>query len=299
MDTSEHAWFEGRGGAEPVLVKMIDDATSRTLLRFFPADTTEANLEVLRRWVRRHGRPLALYADRDSIFRVNRAPSAEEALQGRQAETQFGRALRQLGIDYIPAGSPQAKGRVERSFQTDQDRLVKELRLRGISDIPSANAYLETEYLPMLDTRFTVPPASSVDAHRPIRGYDLAALLSVQTVRTVANDYTVRHGGRRYQVERRSITGGLRGGQVLVEERMDGSMRLRFRGRYLRWHEVASAATNPPTRQRQRRAGASAPPPVAPAPAPRRPAADHPWRQPFQKKRTFLLCGKEDISTLR
>jgi len=299
MDTSEHAWFEGRGEAEPVLVKMIDDATSRTVLRFFPADTTEANLEVLGRWVRRHGRPLAIYADQDSIFQVNRPPAAEEALQGRQAETQFGRALRELGSDYIPAASPEAKGRVERSFQTDQDRLVKELRLRGISDIPSANAYLEAEYEPMLNARFTVPPASSVDAHRSAKGYDLAAILSIQTGRTVANDYTVRHAGRRYQIERRSIAGGLRGSKVIVEERLDGSMRLRFRGRYLRWHEVASATPNPPTRQRRRGAGASTPPPVAPAPAPRRPAADHPWRQPFQKKRTFLLCGKEDISTLR
>ncbi|MGB2801678.1 MAG: ISNCY family transposase, partial [Phycisphaerae bacterium] len=269
MDTSEHAWFEGRGGAEPVLVSMIDDATGRQVKRFFASDTTEANLQMLGLWLRRHGRPGAIYADRDSIFKVNRPPTGEETRAGRQAETQFGRALRELGIAYIPAGSPQAKGRVERSFQTDQDRLVKELRLRGISDIPSANAYLETEYLPMLDTRFTVPPASSVDAHRPAKGYDLAAILSVQTVRTVANDYTVRHGGRRYQIARASIGGGLRRSKVIVEERMDGSMRLRFRGRYLRWHEVASAALNPPTRQRRRGAGASAPPPVAPAPAPR------------------------------
>jgi transposase len=299
MDTSEHAWFEGRGQAEPVLVSMIDDATGRQRKRFFPADTTEANLDLLGRWVRRWGRPMAIYADRDSIFKVNRPPSAEEALEGRQAVTQFGRVLRKLGIDYIPAGSPQAKGRVERSFQTDQDRLVKELRLRGICTVEAANAYLETEYEPMLNERFAVPPASSVDAHRPAKGYDLAAILSAQTVRTVANDYTVRHGGRRYQIARASIGGGLRRSKVIVEERLDGSMRLRFQGRYLRWHEVASAAPNPPTRQRRRGAGASTPPPVAPAPAPRRPAADHPWRQPFQKKRTFLLCGKEDISTLR
>jgi transposase len=197
MDASEHAWFEGRAEAEPVLVSMIDDATGRQAKRFFASDTTESNLELLGRWLRRHGRPLALYADRDSIFKVNRPPSDGEALEGRQAETQFGRAVRQLGIDYIPAGSPQAKGRVERSFQTDQDRLVKELRLRGIADIPSANAYWDREYLPMLNRRFTVRPASSVDARRPAKGYDLAAILSIQTVRTVANDYTVRHTGRR------------------------------------------------------------------------------------------------------
>jgi len=300
MDTSEHAWCEGRGAAEPVLVKMIDDAASRTVLRFFPADTTEANLEVLRRWVRRHGRPLAIYADRDSIFRVNRAPSAEEALAGRQAETQFGRALRELGITYIPAGSPQAKGRVERSFQTDQDRLVKELRLRGIADIPSANAYLEAEYEPMLNERFAVRPASSVDAHRPAKGYDLAAILSVHQTRTVANDYTVQYEGRRLQIERRSVTAGLRGRRVLLEKRLDGSLRLRFQGRYLRWHETPPAAPKVASAQMQRRRrgeAASGPPPGPPAASPYRPSPDHPWRQPFN--RTLSLCTKPDISTLR
>ena len=308
MDTSEHAWFEGRGVAEPVLVSMIDDATNRQVKRFFAGDTTEANLETLGRWLRRHGRPLALYADRDSIFRVNREPTRQEALVGREAETQFGRALRELGIEYIPAGSPQAKGRVERSFQTDQDRLVKELRLRGISDIPSANAYLDSEYVPMLNRRFAVPAAATVDAHRPLNGHDLGAILSVQTVRTVASDYTVRHGGRRYQVERRSITGGLRGGKVIVEERLDRSLRLRFRGRYLRWHEVTAAGPNAASTRRRGRRGAAAPElrggspassPRRPAAEPWRPPADHPWRQPFLKKRTFLSCGKPDISTLR
>ena len=299
MDTSEHAWFEGRGEAEPVLVSMIDDATGRQRKRFFASDTTEANLAMLGVWLRRQGRPGAIYADRDSIFRVNRPPSAEQALAGREAETQFGRALRELGIVYIPAGSPQAKGRVERSFQTDQDRLVKELRLRGLSDVEAANAYLEAEYVPQINARFAVPAASTVDAHRPVRGYDLGALLSVQTVRTVANDYTVRHGGRRYQVERRSIRGGLRGEKVIVEERLDGSRRLRFRDRYLRFHEVTPAAPKPTPRPPQPGVGASGPPPGPPAPTPYRPPEDHPWRRPFKKKRTFLLCGKEDISTLR
>ena len=303
MDTSEHAWFEGRGEAEPVLVSMIDDATGRQAKRFFPSDTTEANLETLGVWLRRHGRPGAIYADRNSIFRVNRPPSGEEARAGREAETQFGRALRELGIAYIAASSPQAKGRVERSFQTDQDRLVKELRLRGISDVEAANAYLEAEYVPMLNRRFAVPAASSVDGHRPIRGYDLGAILSVQTVRTVANDYTVRHGGRRYQIERRSITGGLRGGKVTVEERLDGSVKLRWQGRYLRYHRVLprpqTTTTTTSTRETtkaRRRVAAPASVPSAPA-SPRRPAKDHPWRQPF--KRSVLSGGKPDISTLR
>jgi transposase len=298
MDTSEHAWLEGRGEAEPVLVSMIDDATGRQLKRFFPRDTTQANLEVLGRWLRRYGRPLAIYADGDSVFRVNgREATEEEARAGLRPETQFGRALRELGITYIGASSPQAKGRVERSFQTDQDRLVKELRLRGISTIAEANAYLEGGYLALLNRRFTVAAASGVDAHRSLVGYDLGAILSVQERRTVANDYTVRHGRRRYQIERRSITGGLRRGQVLLEERLDGSLRLRFRDRYLHFQEVEPVAARPPAWSQPRVAGACAPPPVAAAPATRPPAADHPWRKPFN--RTLLSCGKPDISTLR
>ena len=160
MDTSEHAWLEGRGEGEPVLVSMIDDATGRQVKRFFPKDTTPANLEVLGLWLRRYGRPLAIYADGDSIFRVpSRAATAEEARQGLRPQTQFGRALRELGITFIGASSPQAKGRVERSFQTDQDRLVKELRLRDIATIAQANAYLEEEYLALLNRRFTVAAA--------------------------------------------------------------------------------------------------------------------------------------------
>ena len=142
----------------------------------------------------------------------------------------------------------------------------------------------------MLNERFTVPPASSVDAHRPAKGYDLAAILSIQTVRTVANDYTVRHAGHRYQIERRSIAGGLRGSKVIVEERLDGSLRLRFRGRYLRFHEVPPAKALPTPRQPRPGVGASGPPPGPPAPTPYRPPEDHPWRRPFKKKRTFLLC---------
>ncbi|MBL7133252.1 MAG: hypothetical protein ISS78_04080 [Phycisphaerae bacterium] len=173
---------------------------------------------------------------------------------------------------------------------------------RGGLEGAAADAYLEAAYVPTLNRRFTRRATSSVDAHRPIQGCDLAAVLSVQTVRTAANDYTVRHGGRRYQIERRSITGGLRGGKVIVEERLDGTHKIRFRGRYLRWHEIPAAvppaAQARPGRKRRRRAATPASVPSASA-APRRPAKDHPWRQPFQTNRTFLLCGKEGSSTLR
>jgi hypothetical protein len=297
MDTSEHAWFEGRGEAEPVLVTMIDDATSRVRMRFYPSDTTAANLDLLGRYLRRHGRPLALYVDRNSIFHVNRPPSGQEALAGREAETQFGRALRQLGIENIPASSPQAKGRVERAFGTEQDRLVKELRLRGLSDIEAANAYLDAEYIPWRNRRFSVRPARSVNAHRPIRGYDLKAILSVQETRTVTNDYTVRYHGQVLQIQRRGIRAGLRKAKVLVEQRPDGSVKLRWQGRYLRYHRVlprpkTTTTTTTGTREttkRRRDVAASRPT--------NKPAPDHPWRKPFN--RTLSSCTKPDISTLR
>jgi len=307
MDTSLHAWFEGRVEAEPVLITMIDDATSRVWMRFYPSDTTEANLDLLGRYLRRHGRPLGLYVDRNSIFHVNRPPSGQEALAGREAETQFGRALRELGIENIPASSPQAKGRVERSFGTEQDRLVKELRLRGISDIEAANAYLDAEYLPMRNRRFSVRPACSVDAHRPLQGYDLKAILSIQETRTVTNDYTVRYRGQVLQIERRSIRAGLRKAKVLLEQRLDGSVKLRWQGRYLRYHRVLprpkTTTTTTGTRETtkaKRRVAAPASVPSASAPTRRpkgKPSPDHPWRKPF--KRTLLSCGKPDISTLR
>jgi len=234
---------------------------------------------------------------------VNRPPSGQEALAGREAETQFGRALRELGIDNIPASSPQAKGRVERAFGTEQDRLVKELRLRGISDIEAANAYLDAEYSPWRNRRFSVRPAVSVDAHRPIRGYDLKAILSVQETRTVTNDYTVRYHGQVLQIERRSTRAGLRQAKIMVEQRLDGSVKLRWQGRYLRYHRVlprpkttttTTTSTRETTKDRRRVAASASAPPRRPK---GKPAPDYPWRKPF--KRTLSSCGRPDISTLR
>jgi len=196
---------------------------------------------------------------------------------------------------------------VERAFGTEQDHLVRELRLRGISCVEEAKAYLEAEYIPWRNRRFSVRPAVSVDAHRPIRGYDLKAILSVQETRTVTNDYTVRYRGRMLQIERRSIRGGLRKAKVIVEQRLDGSVKLRWQGRYLRYHRVlprpktttTTTSTRETTKDR-RRVAASASVLSASAATRRpkgKPSPDHPWRKPF--KRTLLLCGKPDISTLR
>lgn len=293
MDTSIHEWFERRG-EEAVLISMIDDATSRLWARFFPTDSTATNMAMLRSYLQRFGRPIGIYADKASHFKANRRADLEESLQGLEAETQIARALRELGIQYIAAHSPQAKGRVERSFETAQDRLVKGMRLEGISTIVEANRYLQEQFLPMWNSRFTVTPASAADAHRPLDGHDLSAVLSVQETRTVANDYTLRHGGKLYQLDRSEITVGLRRSKVIVEERLDGKLRLRWRGRYLKHREInRQGDAERPTLRAATTVGLR-PPSVAARANPGIPAPNHPWR-----KRTVLLCRKADISTLR
>jgi len=232
-DTSEHAWLEGRGEA-PYLIIMIDDATSRLQARFVRHDSTEENLRMLKEYLQRWGRPLAFYTDKASLFRVNRPATQDEQRAGREPLTQIGRALQELGIEWIPAHSPQAKGRVERCFGTLQDRLVKGLRLAGACTRAQANAYLEREFLPAWEGRFTVAPVNPTDAHRPLRrAHDLAAILSVVAARVVTNDYTLRYQGKIYQIARADLGGGLRGAQVRVEKRLDGSVAVKFRDRYL------------------------------------------------------------------
>jgi transposase len=304
MDGSPHAWFEGRSPVEPVLLTLIDDATGRRMQRFYEYEGTEPALDLLERWLRQYGRMVDIYADKAGHLKVNRALTGAEARAGREAETQVTRALRELGIGYIPANSPQAKGRVERSHEMDQDRLVKELRLRGISTMEAANRYLEEEYTPQVNRRFAVAPASKVDAHRSLKGYDLKAILSVQEERVVANDYTIQYQRQKWQIERQSLGGGLRKSRILVEQRLDGTVKLRFKGRYLKAHRIPARQTPSPTSSgvSGRRPAADSGRSKGPAPAAtRRPAykppADHPWRK--YPKGTVLLCRKGDSSTLR
>jgi hypothetical protein len=156
-----------------------------------------------------------------------------------------------LGIAWIAAHSPQAKGRVERCFGTLQDRLVKGLRLAGARTLAQANAYLEQEFLPAWEGRFTVAPANPTDAHRPLgREHNLAAILSVVEARVVTNDYTLRYQGKSYQIARADVGGGLRGAKVQVEKRLDGAVAVRFRGRYLTVSVCGPPSPPPPARPR-------------------------------------------------
>jgi hypothetical protein len=294
MDSSEHAWLEERG-PKLVLIAMIDDATSRLGGRFVAHDTTEENLRTLEGWLRRWGRPVALYTDKDSIFQPAGPVSLDAQLRGEPARTQFGRALSELGIGWIAAHSPQAKGRIERLFGTLQDRLVKEMRVAEVCTLEQANRFWEITFLPQWQ-EFTVEPAQRCDAHRPLgRAHRLEQILSVRVVRSVAPDHTVRWQGQRWGVPREEVCAGLRGARAEIERRLDGSHWLRFRGRYLSLRPCPEAAPSSVTSVSLRLTGRS-----NPKPKPKHkytPPPGHPWRRPW--KRTVLLSQKPDISTLR
>jgi transposase len=237
-DTSEHNWLEGRG-EKLYLIHMIDDATSQLTARFVRHDSTEENMRLLWTYLERHGRPVAFYTDKASLFRT--APKIARNVKDLPRDereplppTQIGRGLRELNILWIAANSPQAKGRVERSFGTAQDRLVKGLRVAGVRTLPEANRYLEEEFLAWWNQHLVVAPANSADAHRRLGPeHDLAAALSQVETRQVNHDYTIQLDGKFYQIERGSICAGLRGATVRIERRLDASLAVRFRERYL------------------------------------------------------------------
>jgi hypothetical protein len=263
LDGSHHDWFEGRG-PRCVLMAYIDDASSRVCARFYEYEGTIPAMDSFRRYVTRHGLPLALYADQHTTYQSPAEPTVEEQLAGVEPTSQFGRALRELGVELIPAYSPQAKGRVERLFKTFQDRLIKEMRLAGIVTLEAANRFLEG-YLPIYNRRWAVPPAQAADLHRPTpTGRELDRILCLKTTRCLRNDGTIAHQGQLYQIH-----DTVRATHVQVEERLDGTLRIRHHGRLLDYHVIAA---RPKT---QREEGTQ-------VPSPRRsviPRPNHPWRK--------------------
>jgi hypothetical protein len=236
-DTSEHDWLEGRG-EKLYLIAMIDDATSRLFARFVRRDSTAENMKLLWSYVEEFGRPQSFYTDKASLFQTPEKRKRDEHGVEKDAvempPTQIGRALRELGIGWIAAHSPQAKGRVERNFGTAQDRLVKGMRVAGVRSIEQANEYLTEDYLVWWERELTVDAANADDAHRALdRSHNLAASLSHVERRQVRNDYTLRWDGKLYRIERSGIVAGLRGAGVRVEHRLDGSLAVRHGERYL------------------------------------------------------------------
>jgi len=242
-DTSTHDWLEGRG-ERIYLISMIDDATSRLFARFVRHDSSEENRLLLRSYLQQYGRPLAFYTDKAGMFQVAVKSKRQEQREGLDRQqmppTQIARALGELGIVWIPAHSPQAKGRVERQFLTAQDRLVKGMRVAGVRTLEEANTYLENEYLPWWNKTLIVPPANAADAHRPMgKEHDLGAILSHVEQRQVTNDYTIRWDGKFYQIDRRDVRTGMRKANVRVEQRLDGTLAVRFQEQYVRVRRCA------------------------------------------------------------
>jgi hypothetical protein len=275
-DTSEHAWLEDRG-VKLYLISMIDDASSRLHARFVLHDSTEENMRLLWSYIERFGRPLSYYTDKAGLFQT--APKTARRTtdlpldeRGPLPPTQIGRALRELDIVWIGAHSPQAKGRVERSFQTAQDRLVKGLRVAGATTLEQANAYLETEFIVWWNNTLAVVPASHDDAHRPLgKQHSLAASLSYVETRQVSSGYTIQFDNQTYQIARNDIRAGLRGAEVRVEVRLDTSLAVRFGMRYL----TVTACQPPP----------KVPRPKAAQKRTRKPAASRPkskWMDNFR-----------------
>jgi len=281
MDGSDHDWFERRRD-RCILLASIDDATNRPFLRFTEHEDTKNLMQFSRTYLKKFGKPLSFYVDKDSIYKTNRQPSLEEELQGKKyALTQFTRAMEvDLGVKVINAGSPQAKGRVERLFETLQDRLVKELRLAGISTIPAANRFLDEVYLGKHNQRFSVPPKNKTDVHRPVgkTEAELDAILSFQEERTLCNDYTIRWRNRLFQVKKHQPYFLLPRTKVVVEERLNGKIKIKYKGKYLKIHEIDQKEIRKPPL-----------PDLVSLPAkPRRynpnsaPAADHPWKRDYR-----------------
>lgn len=262
VDGSPHAWFEDRG-PRCTLIQFIDDATSEVLwLEFFDSESTAALLTATWHYLEASGRPRALYTDRGGVFKVNLGNPDDERT------TQYERALADLGIDLIHARSPQAKGRVERGFQTHQDRLVKELRLAGILTMAEANAYLRDEYLPQHNRKFAVPARHAGDAHRSVAGYDLDEILCTKLPRLMGNDRTIRYKGRWFQLEATQPTILRPKTVVTVAEHLDGRVSLHLRQTRLGWHELPArpvAVRRPATPKLMRQ--------------PWTPPPNHPWRR--------------------
>jgi len=234
MDGSEHDWLERRG-PECVLMGYIDDATGIPFGRFHAYEGTIPAMDSFKRYIKKRGIPLSIYLDKHTTYKSTKKQTIEEELANQEALSQFERALKELGVEAIHANSPQAKGRVERIFNTFQDRLIKEMRLANINTIDQANIFLE-KYLPVYSKRFAVKPAKADNLHRPIpKGIDLDRILCIKTKRQLRNDFTVAHDKKLYQ-----ILDNVRAERVIVEEYIDGSMGIWHKAAKLKFKEITT-----------------------------------------------------------
>lgn len=270
LDGSFHEWLPG-SGEKQCLMNMVDDATSKTLSELHEQETIWAAADVLRAWVEKYGIPHGLYTDWKNVYL--REATAKERLRGEEPLTQFGRMCRKLGVKILGASSPQAKGRVERSNGTQQDRLIKKLRLYRIGTMEEANRYLRQHYLPDHNRRFSREPASAEDYHRKRPSHrELDAIFRLEEPRIISNDWVVQYQGRFLQIERESRYAPA-GGQVTVSEGRDGRLQIWYRSRPVKWSEIPGPPPRPESRLRAKGRALEVRRNV------HRPAGTHPWKQ--------------------
>lgn len=268
IDGSHHDWFEGRG-PKCVFMGYIDDATGRVYGRFYEYEGTIPAMDSFKRYIKKYGIPMSVYLDKHTTYKSPAQPMEDEL-----PLSEFGRASKELGVEIIHANSPQAKGRVERLFKTLQDRLVKEMRLKGISSIEEANRFL-VRYLPVYNRRFAQKPKERDNLHIKAGNVDLDTILCIKTERTVRNDHVIQHNKKLYQIENK-----IRMSTVIVEDRIDGTTRIRHGKLALTFHEIEQR----PKKQKE-------PPPLKLAKTPK-PSPDHPWRKGWSKStRVAKACG--------
>ena len=292
IDGSPHRWFEDRAPACNLLAFM-DDATGKIKwLEFVNEETTLTYLKAIKEYLVRYGKPLALYADKHSVFRINQTKEGTAAATDSHGDTQFSRALRQLEIELISAHSPQAKGRVERLFETLQDRLVKELRLKGINTMQQGNRYLP-EFSKAFNQKFSVKPKNKINVHRPLLKTDnLEQILTIQHQRRLSKNLTCQFENKIYQIVTKRPDYALRHAPVLIKQHLDNSITIEYKGKRLNYliykkQPKAEIITGKQlqrvinnlrqNRQIQLTLTRDIQPKIPP-----KPPADHPWRRSFK-----------------
>ena len=270
MDGSDHDWLEGRG-PKLSLMGYIDDASNTVFGRFYGYEGTFPAMDSFKRYLSIYGIPFSFYVDRHSTYKTTRQPNLEEDLKGEFAKTQFARLLNELDVEPIFARSPQAKGRIERSFETLQDRLVKELRLAGVSSLEQANVFLDS-YLPKYNARFAVKPFRKTNLHRAVpKTLNLDEVFCIKEYRTIGNGFTCQWRNRLFLIRNPSIT--MKKRRVCIMEHFDGKLTLKLKDKYLSFVEITRRDIRAMAKDRK-----AAQKLIKKARVYFSPPKDHPWR---------------------
>lgn len=258
-DGSHHSWLEERS-PECVLISQIDDATNQKSGQFYGFEGTIPAFASLKQYIIENGIPQSIYLDKHTTYKSPKKPTVEDELNNRGFLSQFEKAAKELGINIIHANSAQAKGRIERSFKTDQDRLVKELRLANINTIEAANQFLK-KYWSKHNERFSIKPLKEANLHRPVsQGMDLDAILCRKTEHPLRNDFTIGHDKKLYQILDTQV-----GRKVTVEERINGALYISYNGKRLKYKQIALRPIKEKPEHQPRKIT--------------RPSLDHPWKK--------------------